>query len=197
MNWEDGLKKIKDILAELGYNILGYEHKEGQKAQLEPWYYPKKRGEGLPPDVSQFLNEWQNKYPLVAVLKKKSIGQQNVDYLTGIKADGLSIENIYDLMADVEDTLVEIEKKRFPKKSVKQAKGGAYWITYTFACIYKNGISEDIRPKVLGAHKKVKAVKYSRSLVIDLANQKVFKHKGFPLNTNAPGPKKLAGLLFG
>ncbi|MFW9894468.1 MAG: hypothetical protein ACFFD7_01530 [Candidatus Thorarchaeota archaeon] len=204
MNWNDGLRKINEVLAARGYNILGYDHSEQQKETLEPWFYPKKKGQGLPAEVGQFLNHVKEKYPLAASRKFKVTGQQNTDIICGIKADGLSVVDIQNKLRELEDTFHKVDKEKFPKGTVKIANKKAFYVSLTLGCIYENGLDTDMVETIRSCWRKQKLKKptprdmYStRPYIIDLANQQIFSHKGIPLKTNAPGPTNLAREIFG
>lgn len=204
MNWMEGLQKIKDVLAARGYNILGYDHTEEQRATMEPWFYPKKSGQGLPAEVGQLLNEVKSRYPIAASRKFKTMGQQNTDIFCGIKADGKSVEDIRKHLKVLEETFHKIDKEKFPKGTTKIASKKAFYISLTLCCIYEHGLADEMVEAILSCWRKQGLKKlaprdmYStRPYVIDLANQRVFSHKGIPLKTNAPGPTKLVSEIFG
>jgi len=202
MNFNEGLSKIKDVLAARGYNLLGYDHTDAQKNTMEPWFYPKKEKEGLPHEVGGFLNEIKEKYPLAAMRKFRVPGQQNIDLFCGIKADGLSIPEIQAKLREFEDMFHKVEKNRFAKK-IKYSKKKGNYISATLCMIYENGLPNDQVETVQSCWKKQKLKKptpkdmfSTRPFIIDLANKRAYKHKGIPLKTNAPGPDKLAGEIF-
>ncbi|MFX1238205.1 MAG: hypothetical protein ACFFAS_04215 [Promethearchaeota archaeon] len=204
MNFDEGIARIKEVLAEMGYNILGYNHTEAQLQSLLPWFYPKKKDGVLPPEVGEFLNQVKDMYPIVACHHKKATGQVNTDVFCGIKADGLSIEAIQNILKEAEATFHKIEKERFPPKTVGWSLKRTNYVSVTLALIYENGLADsDIKTvqscwKKLGLNRpKPKDLFSTRPFIIDLVNKIAYPHKGIPLISNAPLPKKFATAVFG
>ena len=202
MNWDEGITKIKAALANMGYNILGYNFTDAQRQSLEPWFVSKKKGEGLPPEVGVFLNEVKERYPLLAACKHSKVpGQINVDVFCGVKGDGLAISDIQQHLKNFEAVFYKVDENKFGKKVVGWSPKKATYVGLTLCFIYESG-ALDIETlqscwKKQGLRKPKPRDMYStRPYFIDLANKTVNKHKGIPLKTTAPGPNKLASAIF-
>ena len=192
MNFEETIIKLKNVLADDKYNILGYDYDEKQMKKLEPWFYPWKKKNPLPPEIDGYLNEMEQKYPLISQKKIKNGG---IFFFSAIKADGLSLEQIQAKLQEYENDLLKREEY-CGKNKAYEFKGNMYIPSYQLAFVFENDISDDLYEAIQSCHKEIDVGKQTRPFIIDIPKKRASRHKGLPKAVGSPNPKKIVPKIF-
>jgi len=196
MDFEEGLTRIKDVLASDGYLILGYPHTDEQQSHLEPWFYPRDKKKGLPPSTSEFLNILRDKYPLAAEYKFNKRGLPVCYYFFGIQADGLDVQEVGNRMTEYNQFLTNQRTKANMKIFTEIPRGGSQYFQF-FVLMFTNGIADNMVDVMRSAHKYGKGLKLTRPFVIDFQGKRSYRHKGLPPTPSAPDPSTFDPRVFG
>jgi len=191
MSFEETIKKLKTVLADDKYNILGYDYNEKQMKKLEPWFYPWKKKNPLPPEIGVYLDELEQKYPLISQKKTKG----GIYFFGAIKADGFSLEEIQAKLQDYEKDLLE-RYERIGEKQAYEFKGNMYIPAHQLVFVFENGVSDELYEAIISCHKGIDVGKQTRPFIIDMQNKRASRHKGLPKAVGSPNPKKIGPKIF-
>ena len=195
MDFKECCSKLKNLLVDENYNVLGYDYSEKQLKKLPPWFYPKKKKKGLPPELIEYVKMLEEKYPIAAQIKKKTMGQWYGPYFFfAVKADGMDYEQIKAKFVEFEQDLL----KRYElatKKTAYEIKASSYIPMNMLAFIFEEGVPDDLYNQIREVNKDAEVGKYTRPYVFDLKNQRVDRDTGKMKVIGAPKPKMFANIF--
>jgi len=192
MNFDKSTHKLKNILVEDKYNILGFDYDEKLKKKIEPWFYPWKKNMQISPEVIDYMNDLEKKYPLISQKKIKG----DIFFFSIIKADGLNLNQIQAKLQEYENDLLKRYEILENKKIAYEFKGNMYIPAHQLAFVFENGVSDDLYTSILSCHKNIEVGQQTRPFIIDLQNKRINRHKGLPKLIGSPNPKKISPKLF-